>query len=358
MFNLIGTHPLRVGQVPLLLGVGIIVVICILPETADAGSVSTRTSASGLSSRISAIFRHGSLSTLRRAMPSHGPRAPSVQRKATSAPVLTMRSPQPPVGGAPAETAAVTSKGTGKPSMLKPAVRSGKILSVLVPSSNSPSSPQTLLQDLVRRPTSAVTGATSAVTSAVGSPGVGGTVRAATAAMPSVATSVNAPSVLNVAQTTTSLNVSTSPSMSGQGVNTDNGRSALAVGVSVTTSSLDATGNRQTPPTIDQSGSGTGTGTGTAASSNNFSNSNTTGTLAPPLIDPTGVTGGTASGGGRGPHTASTATPSGSSTATPSESSSGGAYGRTIEDCMSVWDPTTHLTKDQWRAACARTITR
>lgn len=338
MFNLISTHPLRVGRVPLLLGVGTINIICILPEAADAGSVSTRTSASSLSSRISAISRPGSLSALRRAIPSNGPRAPSVHRKAASAPVLTMRSPHPPVGDAPAATAAVTPKGAGKPSMLKPAVRSGKILSVLVPTSNSPSSPQTLLQGLVKRPT-------SAVTSAVGSPGVGGTLRAATTAIPSMATSVNARSVLNVARTTTSLLVSTSPSMSGQRVNTDNGRSATAVGVSVTTSSLDATGNRQTPPTIDQSDSGTRTGT--AASSNN-----TAGTLAPPLIDPTGVTGGTASGGGRGPRTAS------SSTATPTGGNSGGAYGRTIEDCMSVWDPTTHLTKEQWRAACSRTITR
>ncbi len=34
-----------------------------------------------------------------------------------------------------------------------------------------------------------------------------------------------------------------------------------------------------------------------------------------------------------------------------------GAAGATIEDCMKVWEPATHMTKDEWRRTCARTLT-
>jgi hypothetical protein len=36
----------------------------------------------------------------------------------------------------------------------------------------------------------------------------------------------------------------------------------------------------------------------------------------------------------------------------------GGAYGSTLSECMSVWDPSSHMSKGEWRSACARTTTR
>jgi hypothetical protein len=47
-----------------------------------------------------------------------------------------------------------------------------------------------------------------------------------------------------------------------------------------------------------------------------------------------------------------------SAAALPNAEGRGGAYGQTIADCMSVWDPTTHISKAQWRVVCARTTTR
>jgi hypothetical protein len=35
---------------------------------------------------------------------------------------------------------------------------------------------------------------------------------------------------------------------------------------------------------------------------------------------------------------------------------SGGAAGGTLDDCMAVWDPTTHMSKDEWRVTCKRTL--
>ena len=32
----------------------------------------------------------------------------------------------------------------------------------------------------------------------------------------------------------------------------------------------------------------------------------------------------------------------------------GGAAGANLEECMQVWDPSTHMTKDQWRTTCQR----
>ena len=51
--------------------------------------------------------------------------------------------------------------------------------------------------------------------------------------------------------------------------------------------------------------------------------------------------------------------PSASSTS-PSESaqSTAGGGGRTLEDCIKFWDRGTHMTKSEWRTACARSQRR
>jgi hypothetical protein len=38
--------------------------------------------------------------------------------------------------------------------------------------------------------------------------------------------------------------------------------------------------------------------------------------------------------------------------------SAAGGGGRTLNDCMEFWEPTTHMTKQEWRAACKRTLGR
>jgi hypothetical protein len=35
-----------------------------------------------------------------------------------------------------------------------------------------------------------------------------------------------------------------------------------------------------------------------------------------------------------------------------------GGGGKTLKDCMGFWEPATHMTKAEWRAACMRTINR
>lgn len=32
----------------------------------------------------------------------------------------------------------------------------------------------------------------------------------------------------------------------------------------------------------------------------------------------------------------------------------GGAAGKNLEECMKIWDPSTHMTKDQWKTTCER----
>jgi hypothetical protein len=81
---------------------------------------------------------------------------------------------------------------------------------------------------------------------------------------------------------------------------------------------------------------------------------NNNATSQPAITDPTGVTGGTASGGGTRNGGAAT----GGSTGSSGTGSDRAAYGATMNDCMSVWDPTTHMSKQQWREACERTTTR
>src|SRR5262249_56644872 len=52
-------------------------------------------------------------------------------------------------------------------------------------------------------------------------------------------------------------------------------------------------------------------------------------------------------------------TPTGPSDS-PSQSaqSTAGGGGRTLQDCMGFWDRGTHMTKNEWRAACQRSIHR
>lgn len=112
------------------------------------------------------------------------------------------------------------------------------------------------------------------------------------------------------------------------------------------------------------------------------------------MTDPLGSSGTTATGGGAANEGASTGTSGSASTAdpssgsveqpapltgrvpgqqvspqttSPSELSSGGtartdnsrqgAAGHTLETCMQVWEPATHMTKDEWRRTCERTLT-
>lgn len=35
-----------------------------------------------------------------------------------------------------------------------------------------------------------------------------------------------------------------------------------------------------------------------------------------------------------------------------------GAYGKTVDECMSAWDASMHMSKDDWRKTCERTTTR
>ena len=46
-------------------------------------------------------------------------------------------------------------------------------------------------------------------------------------------------------------------------------------------------------------------------------------------------------------------TPPSSSPSETAQSTAGGG-GRTLEDCLKFWDRGTHMTKSEWRAACAR----
>jgi hypothetical protein len=50
-----------------------------------------------------------------------------------------------------------------------------------------------------------------------------------------------------------------------------------------------------------------------------------------------------------------TGTPSGGGQAAPSQPGGGG---KSLQDCMGFWDKGTHMTKQEWRAACQRTLNR
>ncbi len=61
------------------------------------------------------------------------------------------------------------------------------------------------------------------------------------------------------------------------------------------------------------------------------------------------------SGGGT-PKQGSLALSPGSSSENAPSTPGGG--GKTMSDCMSFWEPATHMTKAEWRAACRRTLGR
>ena len=67
-------------------------------------------------------------------------------------------------------------------------------------------------------------------------------------------------------------------------------------------------------------------------------------------------------GTGRVPATSTAVSPYFSSSAPVSRSeaapSLAGGGGGTLEDCMGFWDRATHMTKNEWRAACRRTLHR
>jgi hypothetical protein len=67
-------------------------------------------------------------------------------------------------------------------------------------------------------------------------------------------------------------------------------------------------------------------------------------------------------GTGRASATSTTASPYFSSSAPVSPSQAApslpGGGGGTLEDCMGFWDRATHMTKNEWRAACQRTLHR
>gem|GEM_PF-4306724 len=71
--------------------------------------------------------------------------------------------------------------------------------------------------------------------------------------------------------------------------------------------------------------------------------------LAPP-VTPNVLSGGAASQ--RGASVLAPGTPGQSAPSTP------GGGGKTLEDCMRFWEPATHMTKREWRAACRRTLHR
>ena len=51
------------------------------------------------------------------------------------------------------------------------------------------------------------------------------------------------------------------------------------------------------------------------------------------------------------------ASPSSTSPSEAARSAPGGG-GNTLADCLSFWDPATHMTKSEWRTACQRSLTR
>jgi hypothetical protein len=51
------------------------------------------------------------------------------------------------------------------------------------------------------------------------------------------------------------------------------------------------------------------------------------------------------------------ATPSSSSPTEAAPSIAGGG-GRSLEACVSFWDPQTHMSKAEWKGACARSMHR
>jgi hypothetical protein len=76
--------------------------------------------------------------------------------------------------------------------------------------------------------------------------------------------------------------------------------------------------------------------------------------LSPPVEAPAASGGGSARANSQAAGTTPGATTS-SGLTTPSTPGGGG---RTLQDCMGFWDKGTHMTKQQWRAACQRVQSR
>lgn len=147
----------------------------------------------------------------------------------------------------------------------------------------------------------------------------------------------------------------TSAGTAGAGAMTDNGSAAGRTGPAGSATASQPGAN---PQNSDQFGSPSTTDNDALRDTNTNNNA----TSQPAITDPTGTTGGTASGGGvRRGQTAATGGSTGSSGSGDGTGLTGenrAAYGATMKDCMSVWDPTTHMTKEQWKSACERTSTR
>lgn len=77
------------------------------------------------------------------------------------------------------------------------------------------------------------------------------------------------------------------------------------------------------------------------------------GTAATDSIDPSGASGGTTSGSGGGSRGVT-----GDSSGTSGAGNDRAAFGASMDQCMSVWDKETHMTKEEWRRTCERTTTR
>jgi hypothetical protein len=65
--------------------------------------------------------------------------------------------------------------------------------------------------------------------------------------------------------------------------------------------------------------------------------------------------GGTARQGGSLALSPGRSSPGSASEASPSTPGGGG---KSLQDCMGFWEPATHMTKAEWRAACKRTLNR
>jgi hypothetical protein len=63
------------------------------------------------------------------------------------------------------------------------------------------------------------------------------------------------------------------------------------------------------------------------------------------------------SGGGTRTQSSLALSPGISGSGSPSEQAESrpGGGGKTLEDCMGFWEPETHMSKREWRAACLRT---
>lgn len=76
----------------------------------------------------------------------------------------------------------------------------------------------------------------------------------------------------------------------------------------------------------------------------------------PPPLSSQFSSGGSTKGGSTG--TGGLALSPGAASGSPSEAakSAPGGGGKSLADCMAFWEPATHMTKQQWRTACKRTM--